>query len=355
MSEPTTYQDLPEDAPFSLKQQWTIVQDALRYVLSHWRYLVIAALAGALLGLGYLWIKPVKYTARISFVVEESKMGGGNLVSALAGQFGFDIGSMSGSNGILAGDNVLQLLKSHTLIRKTLLTPYDSTGKNLADAYAEIYGLKRKWEKKQKVGRWVNFNQQKPLNRTEDSLLQTVITKILKEDLAISKPDRKLGFFELTASMRDETLSLLFCRRLLSVTTDFYIDTKTRRLKNNVLRLQAKADSLAAALNRKTYSAADANRLLLDANPAYASPEVSAEISTRDKFMQSTIYAEIVKNLEISKTAMIQETPTVQVVDEPEVPLPDNALHGWVAATAGAFAAIIAMALAVLVLRKKKS
>jgi LPS O-antigen subunit length determinant protein (WzzB/FepE family) len=77
-------------------------------------------------------------------------------------------------------------------------------------------------------------------------------------------------------------------------------------------------------LNRKTYSAADANLMLLDGNPAFAAPSVSAEISARDKTMQSLIYSEIVKNLEISKTALIQETPTVQVVDSPEMPLKKN-------------------------------
>ncbi len=95
----------------------------------------------------------------------------------------------------------------------------------------------------------------------------------------------------------------------MKVATDFYIDTKTKRLSTNVKRLQEKADSLLYALNRKTYSAADANRQLLDVNPVYAVPEVSAEISSRDKVIQGTIYAEIVKNLEISKTSLIQETP----------------------------------------------
>ena len=111
----------------------------------------------------------------------------------------------------------------------------------------------------------------------------------------------------------------------MKVATDFYVNTKTRRLQSNVQRLQAKADSLEFMLNRKTYSAAETDRLLLNANPVYAAPTVSAEISTRDKFVQSIIYGEIIKNLEISKTAMIQETPTVQVVDYPDLPLNSTA------------------------------
>ena len=122
----------------------------------------------------------------------------------------------------------------------------------------------------------------------------------------------------------------------LKTATDFYIETKTRRLATNVKRLQDKADSLERSLNRKTYSTADVSRMLLDANPAYTTSGVTAEISSREKFMQSTIYAEIVKNLEMSKTALIQETPTVQVVDEPMLPLKNNHIHFLIAALVGA-------------------
>jgi hypothetical protein len=35
----------------------------------------------------------------------------------------------------------------------------------------------------------------------------------------------------------------------------------------------------------------------------------------------TTIYAELMKNLEVSKAALIQETPTVQIVDQTGFPL----------------------------------
>jgi hypothetical protein len=323
--------NIPDDEDFSIKLQFRQLFVSIKHTAVHWRILLFCALIGAGLSVSYALLRPVSYTARISFVVEESKLGGsGGLASALSGSLGLDIGSLAGgaSNGVLSGDNVLELLKSHSLIRKTLFTAYDSSGKNLADIYSETYHWKEKWANSRKVGRMISFKPvQGRLGRTEDSLIQVIIKKITENDLSITKPDRKLGFFELIVSMRDEQLSLLFCERLLKTATDFYIETKTKRQVNNVRRLQAKADSLSSALNRKTYSAADANRLLLDANPVYAAPEVSAEISSRDKIMQGTVYAEIVKNLEISKTALIQETPTVQIVDDPEVPLRDDKIH----------------------------
>lgn len=84
--------------------------------------------------------------------MEESKTSGGSIASALAGQFGFDLGSLSGGNGVLAGDNVLELLKSRTLLKKALLTPAQNPQSSLADLYADVYGLRGKWKKR--PGNW---------------------------------------------------------------------------------------------------------------------------------------------------------------------------------------------------------
>lgn len=332
---------LPEDPAFETKPYQQQVQAFIQLLKAKWKFLLVMGVLGFGAGLIYHLIKPVEYIARTSFVVEESKAGGGNLMSALAGQFGFDIGSLSGTSGVLAGDNVLQLLKSGTLIKQTLLTDYDGK-RSLADVYAETEELKRKWEGKKKVGKWMDFPVGKKMDRLQDSLLKVVVKRITEKNLTVLKPDRKLGFFELSVISRDEAFSQLFCNRLLKVATDFYVNTKTRRLQSNVQRLQAKADSLAATLNKKTYSAAETDRLLLNANPVYSAPTVSAEISSRDKYVQATIYGEIIKNLEISKTAMIQETPTVQVVDYPDLPLNSTEENWWVKALSGMMAVLVA-------------
>jgi hypothetical protein len=332
-----------EDESFSFR---TLVVDwvqSIIYAFSYWKIIMAAAIIGALLGLAYAFIKPVTYTARLSFVVEESKAaGGGSIASALAGQFGFDIGGLSGTSGVLAGDNVLELLKSYSLIKKTLLTPLtEGAAISLADYYAEAYHLKEKWRKSEKVNKEINFTPGKQqFTRLEDSLLQSMIKRISEKELGISKPDKKLGFFEIRTTTKDEKFSQIFCERLLKVTSEFYVDTKTKRLSTNVYRLQRRADSLGNLLDRKTYSSAEAERLLLDANPAYSSPAVNAEISSRNKFIQGTIYGEIIKNLEVSKTSLIQETPTVQVVDYPELPLKKNETWWVMSMLAGIFAGI---------------
>ncbi|HEY0668262.1 MAG TPA: lipopolysaccharide biosynthesis protein [Sphingobacteriaceae bacterium] len=321
-------ENYPYEPEFSFKQMLNKRKDDLAYLWSKRLILAGIGIAGALLGILYAWQKPVTYTSRLTFVVEEGKTGGGSLLSGLAGQLGFDFGGISGSGGVLAGDNVQQLLKSSKMIKNTLLTPLDNNSKlSLADEYARTSDLSDNWSKKYNNGKAIHF----PLevekhNRLQDSLMKVIIKRITETELAVGKPDKKMSFFELAVTMRNETVAKLFTQRLIGEATRFYIDTKTKRQRNNVNRLQARADSIGRLLNRKTYSAAESNSIMLDVNPAYPTANVGVELKQRDKMVLQTIYAEIVKNLEISRTMLIQETPTFQVVDEPELPLTKNRL-----------------------------
>jgi uncharacterized protein involved in exopolysaccharide biosynthesis len=52
------------------------------------------------------------------------------------------------------------------------------------------------------------------------------------------------------------------------------------------------------------------------------------DLSERDKTFSSTLYAEVVKNLETLKLSLINQTPVIQVIDTPKLPLFDQRLPG---------------------------
>lgn len=347
----------PEDEEFSFRQLIRDRREDLMYILSHKKGLATVLVIGAVIGVLFAWWKPVTYSARLTFVVEDTKSSGGGLISALAGQFGFDLGSMATSSGVLSGDNVQELLKSQKMIKMTLLTPVkeEEGAVSLADRYAESNGLKEKWRKHQPDGKPISFpvsSQGANQSRLNDSLLHVMIKKITEDELGVSKTDKKLSFFELNVTSRDEEFAKLFSERLLRVASDFYIETKTGRMKTNIDRLQKRADSISRVLNRKTYSASEANRVLLDLNPAYPTANVGVEVGERDKMVLATIYSEVVKNLEVSKTVLIQETPTFQVVDEPEYPLKKNKVKYPVSILISMILAGLIYSLYLLILRK---
>jgi hypothetical protein len=343
----------PYEPEFSIKRLVKERFSDIKYVFQFKKILFIVLIAGALLGALAAWLWTPTYTAKLTFVVDDSKSSGGGGLSALAGLAGVDLNGIGGGSGVLAGDNVQELIKSRKLIKATLTTAYDST-RTLADVYANVNKLDKKWLQYSPDGKVIRF----PLNgvnntRLQDSLLHEMTELILNGEFEIAKTDKKLGFFEVNTTMKDEKLSQLFCSRMINETTEFYIGTKTQKLRENVTRLQKRADSIGLILNRKTYAAAEANQNTLDLNPAYSASNANIEVRERDKIMLSTVYTETVKNLEASKTMLAQQTPTVQIVDEPELPLKKNRLKYSVGILAGIFLSGMIFSFYVLFKRKE--
>ena len=340
---------------FSFKSVISKRIDDIKYLFQFKKLFILVAAIGMLGGSIAAWLWPITYSSRTSFIIEDTKAGGGSLLAGLAGQIGLDIGgAMGGTSGVLAGDNVLALLRSDQMIKSTLLTPYQEKGeKTLADVYAESNNLKESWTKYNQ-GNTISFPQdRKVYTRLQDSLLQDMVIRIAEKNLSVSKPDKKLGFFQLIVTMPNEQLSQLFSLRIIDKATEFYVYTKTKSQRTNVERLQARADSIERLLNRKTYSASAANRVLLDANPAFPTANPGIELQQRDKMVLQSIYGEILKNLEIGRTVLIQETPTFQIVDKPELPLQKNKLKYSKAMVLGAFFSLFFLALYLLAFRKK--
>lgn len=290
-----------------------------------WRkkFLVIGvSILGAIIGVLIAWMNPVTYTSSTSFILEESKPG--NNLSAIAGQFGVDIASGSSGSNILAGDNIIGLMKSRRFTTEVLLTPYDGTY-SLADRYAEVYDLRNQWKQSASVGKEIFFSKtlMNTPDRIRDSLLFRVVDKVI-DGLAVTRPDKKMSFLMVSTTTKDEFFSKLYVERLVETVVNFYVETKTRRHRSNISRLESRADSIARLLNRNTFAAASAQSKLLDVNPAYQTTTVPAEVITRDKGMLGIIYSEVVKNLEMQKAMLTQETPVIQVVDTPELPLRKN-------------------------------
>jgi hypothetical protein len=313
------YADNTKD-DISLRLMILKVGEWRRYLWKKKLLLVLGGILGAGLGLGLALIKKVNYVAELTFVLEESGKGGGlSSYAGIASQFGLDLGGGGSSVGVFSGDNVMEFLKSRLMIEKTLLSPAHAGAATptLADVYAEQNELKKAWSKNATVGNY-NFS---PANksRLQDSLLTILYERIVDKDLTITKPNKKLSFLEVKVVTPGEDFSKIFVERLVKEALDFYVATKTKRSKHSVDALQAKADSLERLLNGKTYSAAVSQDL--NPNPVRNVARVGATVMNRDVSMLQLVYGEVIKNLEISKMTMSQETPVIEIVDGPVLPL----------------------------------
>ncbi len=308
----------------SLKELILKFQQWWRYLLSKWLIIFIVGITCGALGLTYGWLQKPKYLAELTFVLEEgNKSGGLGAYAGIASQFGIDLGGMSGSSGVFAGDNIIEFLKSRLMVERALLSQVVANGKSmtLAEYYIDVTDMRAKWVKDAALK-----NLHFPLNQEratftlkQDSILREMYNGLLMSNLVVEKVDKKLSFISVNCISGDEFFSKVFTEHLVKEATTFYVNTKTKRSKANVDLLQSKADSIEKLMYKKTYSAAlsqDLNR-----NPGRSVASVETEVTTRDKIVLQTMYTEVVKNLELSKLSMAQETPLIQIVDTPILPL----------------------------------
>lgn len=306
----------------SIKDLILKIQEWGKYLWSKWLVILIFVSLGGGLGLVYALVKKPLYVAELTFVLEDGKSNALGTYAGLVSQLGIDFGGGS-SSGVFSGDNILEFLKSRLLVEKALLSPIILNGKvgSLADHYIDMNGLRESWKKNpslKNLGYPVGVSR-KGFTLQQDSILNSIYEKIITKNLSVTKPDKKLSFISVECTTKDEIFSKAFTERLVNEAIDFYVQTKTQRSKITVNNLQTKADSLESLLNRKTYFVAASQDMNL--NPARNMAGVNTELATRDKVMLQTMYAEVVKNLEISKLAMAQETPIIQIVDSPILPL----------------------------------
>ncbi|NIG52096.1 lipopolysaccharide biosynthesis protein [Chitinophaga sp. Cy-1792] len=318
-----TSQETMASGEITLKDLILKIKGFVSYLIGKWLIIGLVGIAGAGAGVLFAFFSNPKYTGEMTFIMEEPKGGGLSAYAGIASQFGIDLGGMSGGSGLFSGDNILGFLKSRLMVEKALLYPFDSTHpkKSLADEYIEAYKLHDKWSSKPglKDIQLPANSDRKKFTPVQDSIMNVLYNQLLKENLDISKPDKKVNIISAKCTSRSELFSLLFVQGLVREAIDFYVTTRTQRSKATVDRLQAKADSVEFLLNRKSYAAAAQQDLNM--NPARRVASVPTEVFTRDKMVLQTIYGEVVKNLEMSKMAMSQETPIIQIIDIPNRPL----------------------------------
>lgn len=294
----------------------------ITFVKKKWLIILIWSVIGAAAGLGYALFKKTLYTATCSFVLEETKGSGLSQYAGLTSIAGINLGS--DESGIFAGDNIIELYKSRIMIGKTLLSPVNNKtgGELVMDRYINFLKLRERWKDVDHIAAIDFHTPYDSLNRMQDSLLTSIVMAINKKVLTVDRPDKKLSIINVNVLFGDEVFAKEFNDKLVATVNDFYIKTKTKKTSQNVQVLQKQADSVRVVLNNSISGVASALDAAPNANPLLLTLRVPSQKKQIDVQSSSTIYAEIVKNLELSKITLRQETPLIQVIDRPVLPLP---------------------------------
>lgn len=324
MSNPVDKQVNDNSDAITLRQISAHFRQVVKYLRSKWMVILIAALVGAVAGLGLAIFKKTTYSAVCSFVLDagdkDAMLGQYAGLASLAGV------SLDGGGGLFQGDNILELYKSRTMIEKALLSTGDFDGKKqmLIDRYIQSYHLLEKWKDKDHINS-INFNgDPAKFNRKQDSIISDLVKTFNKKYLSVSKPDKKLAIIVVEVKSYDELFAKHFVEKIVDNVNTFFVQTKTKKMSQNVQVLQHQADSVRAILNSSISGVASAADAAPNANPLMQSLRVPSQRKQVDVQANTAIYGELIKNLEIAKVSLRKETPLIQLIDTPTLPLEDN-------------------------------
>ena len=297
----------------SLAELWLKAKSVIAYL---WRFKFLIMGVGLLFALGgYFKVKMAKpsYSASLNFALEQG--GGVSGLGGLASQFGF---SMGGGGEGLGGDNLLSLMKSRRIVQDVLLSKILVEGDSvlLINQYvATQTKLKAKWDT---LGLYP-IDAKKCCDPKQDSAIGVVVKAVSEKSLAVAKVDKKLSFVTVSYTGSDPVFTGAFVELLTAKSTNFYVQTKMANARANIDLLERRVDSVSAEMQAAMVgfaSAQDQNSFTVQSVAKVPSVQKQMKVT-----MLTTLYGELVKNLELSKTMSAREEPLITIIDRPHYPL----------------------------------
>lgn len=267
------------------------------YTLKSWKILTVCTIFGVLIGWIFSNFEKETFTAELTFTIENDKplYLGGNLTSIL----GFDLGGSS-NEGVFSNDNMLELFNSRRMIEKTLLSKVPNQNQTFADLYCVSEKIKTKYS-------FPLFTSKSKKTLKQDSILGEIYSEIKLNYFKIKHVTNNI--LELELKYKNELFAKYFLETLANVVSNDYNEMKTKKSKMNMLALQNQVDSVKNVLNNQI------NESQLNKNSKMNQIEIE---------INSKLLSELIKQSELSKVALRKDTPLIQIIDNPILPLKTN-------------------------------
>lgn len=283
------------------------------------------------IGLLYSSMRVEKYNAELTFVVEQDTGGPLGSMAGIAGQFGFDF---SGSeSGTFSQGNIIELLKSRGVIVSALMQNAKVSGKDdlLIEHYLKINSIKEGWLRDDFQG--VSFHDN--IGYIHDSISGVIWAEITSEHLTIELQSNEANIITLSYLSLQQEFAKAFVESLIAQMSKMYILHQTAQANNTLDFLQDRSDSVFVALEiaeKEFAKVKDINQRIVRARGRLKEIQLMRQVE-----VLNAMYLEIMKNLEISKITLLNQTPIINIIDKPTLPLEDGQLSKGIAALIGGF------------------
>jgi uncharacterized protein involved in exopolysaccharide biosynthesis len=218
-------------------------------------------------------------------------------------------------------------MRSRNVVEKALLDTVRVKGAvvTLVEFYIDFMGLNKDAKDKDMASiRFMPGVQRSSFSLKQNAILGSIYGRLLKYNLKVYQADRKVSILTIEVKSENELFSKLFAETLANQVSEFYVETKTKKSAQNLAILQRQADSIRAELNSAILGSAVANDNVYNLNPAFNVKRVPGTTRQIDVQANAAILTEIVKNLELAKITLRKETPLLQIIDVPILPLAEE-------------------------------
>jgi len=312
---------------FSLLNLINSIKDWFTYLLSNLKGIVIITSIFLSLVLLFNFIKSPVHYARTSFVLDsESSSNSIGDIASLASLAGINASSLIDASSLFQIDNIQELYRSNSMIKQTLLTDSDFGNERslLIDRLASNEKIDKKWDKLNVD--FSSYNSKSNNLRVHDSILNEVVKIIKEKYLLVDKPSRKTTILEIGFDHKDELFAKSFNENLVSIVNDFYFKTKTQKTGENLKILERQADSVKKVLDKSILFLAEKDQSIPNPNPLTKVSLVPYQKALVDVQANGAIYQQIVTQLELAKVTHRNNTPLIQIIDKPVLPLENSRL-----------------------------
>lgn len=285
--------------------------------------------------------KPIYY-AQTSFVLDNDNSKGMGELSSVASLAGINPSSFIDASSLFQIDNIQDLYRSDTMLKRTLLSYGDfNDGKMLIiNKLGKIQNKSDKWKANKIV-----FNKENNLNRIQDSVIKITTKKIREKNLVVSKPSRKTTILNVEFNHYNEEFAKIFNEKLVANVNEFYIKSKSFKTGINLNVLQKESDSVRNVLNNSIQILAALDESMPKLNPLLKTLKTPYQKAMVDVQANTAIFQELVKQLELAKVSHRNSAPLIQIIDRPTYPLENSK---WKLSETLLFGSILGFALSII-------
>jgi len=330
------YEDEDSFQELRLKDIILKIKEYIMYLLSKWKPIIgFALLLGIIFAIRTTTI-PTMYGEKLTYMMDEKS---GEAIPGLD-LIGDLFGAKSQDSNL---GKILELFGSKNIIHKTLFDTISISGKSdyIANHILDIYTVEElvsdyklfgfyyleKWPVQLLDNPNFRFSNDKTNEFSEnENLYLSLIYNLINGNnnakiprLLSSELDEDSGIMTISMRSDDQEITLGILNNIYLRLSDFFIEKSIEKQQKTYDIMKEKRDSVLNILQSAEYQLADfkdSNRNMTTVKGYLKELRLEREVA-----IHNIMYAEVVKQLEITDFALKNKTPVVQVIDFPRRPI----------------------------------